>query len=1016
LGEFSLEAQQGVVRTLFVSLEFLQKELAREGSANTILIAANESESQNEASESSAQLSALKKILNETARLEDFGVSIRRLDALHSLSLETDSKLIGDQLASTANSAAEQLSVETLSVLSYLANSISAGQREIPYSLVTAIEQKAFETLEQASGGKGEAGKRGEGNRGEEGKGERGRGNGGEERTGERAEDAPILPGAQSPSRPEGAVPTLPLSQSPIRQPILLNEWAARDLGVSRGDEISVAYYLWHEDGRLETKTAQFELAGIVPISGLAADRELVPSYPGITESEHLSDWDPPFPVDLSRVRKHDEDYWKQFRTTPKAFIPLDRGQQLWQSRFGKLTSLRVGPVAETDLGGFSDKYRKSLRSRLDPEQMGIRIVPTRAEGLQAARGATDFGEYFLYFSFFLVVSALLLTVLFFKLGVEQRLREIGTLEAMGFPPRRIVGIFVTEGLIVSLVGSVLGLAGAILYGHLLIYGLRTWWVEAVGTTMLALHVRPISLVLGAVGGVLAAVFCIILTLRRLSKVSTRTLLHGTGEEVSGRSDETGKSVRSELDRGRGARLFRRLVNASSLAWLTTVSGLVLLLATALGLMGEVAGFFGAGTLLLVGLLCHQSVWLRRGKERVISGTGWWSVSRLGFRNSTHRPGRSIFCIALIAAAAFLIVAVDSFRRSNSSASDKKSGTGGFSLLAESLLPLVHDPNTTEGREALNLSTDDNPTFTNVTFTRFRVRPGDDASCLNLYRPENPEIISADENFIGSGRFIFQNSLAQTNEEKNNPWLLLNKDFPDGAVPVIGDANSLTYVLHLKVGDTLTLNQSSTPLRLKIVGALSDSVLQDVLVMGERNFLRLFPEIQGYRFFLLDASDPSSTLIGNLEDRLSDYGFDVLPTGERLAQFHRVENTYLSTFQLLGGLGIVLGTLGMAAVLLRNVLERRRELALLRAVGYNSFHFTLMVVAENTFLLFSGLVTGTICALLSVAPVLVGRGAAHTNISLGVVLFLVLISGLAASLVATLAALRTPLLPALKAE
>ncbi len=55
--------------------------------------------------------------------------------------------------------------------------------------------------------------------------------------------------------------------------------------------------------------------------------------------------------------------------------------------------------------------------------------------GLEAARGSTDFGEYFVYFSFFLMVSALLLTGLFFKLGVEQRMREIGILRALGFPP-----------------------------------------------------------------------------------------------------------------------------------------------------------------------------------------------------------------------------------------------------------------------------------------------------------------------------------------------------------------------------------------------------------------------------------------------------------------------------------------------------------------------------------------------------------------------------------------------------
>ena len=61
-----------------------------------------------------------------------------------------------------------------------------------------------------------------------------------------------------------------------------------------------------------------------------------------------------------------------------------------------------------------------------------------------------------------------------------------------------------------------------------------------------------------------------------------------------------------------------------------------------------------------------------------------------------------MLCIALIASAAFIIVAVDSFRhRGGPQASDRKSGSGGFPLLAESLLPVVHNPNTSEGREAV---------------------------------------------------------------------------------------------------------------------------------------------------------------------------------------------------------------------------------------------------------------------------------------------------------------------------
>ena len=158
---------------------------------------------------------------------------------------------------------------------------------------------------------------------------------------------------------------------------------------------------------------------------------------------------------------------------------------------------------------------------------MGLSVMPVRAQGLAASRGATDFGEYFLYFSFFLVISALLLTALFFRLGVEQRVREIGVLQAMGFPAARVRKIFLGEGIILAVLGSLLGFAGAIAYGQLIMFGLRTWWVNAVGTTQLRCTLRQPHFCVGAVGGILAAMICVVLTLRRLGKQSTRSLLSG---------------------------------------------------------------------------------------------------------------------------------------------------------------------------------------------------------------------------------------------------------------------------------------------------------------------------------------------------------------------------------------------------------------------------------------------------------------------------------------------------------
>ena len=938
LGEFSIQPQQAGIRAIFVSLKTIQRELEKPDKVNLVLISQHGNQSV------TINTEALTKIVRRRHTLEDLGIKVRSIahDNVAAVSVEHDSKMINASLATAAQETGQALSLSSSPIFSYLANSINSKGRSIPYSLVTAVDQRAFQEL---------------------------RGN------------------------------SKPLATA--LSPIILNEWAAKDLAVAEGDQISLEYYFWHEGGRLETRTENFTLVSVVPIAGLAADKDLVPEYPGITGSENLSDWNPPFPIDLKRVRPKDEDYWRQFRTTPKAFIPLEVGQRLWQSRFGSMTSVRLSSTDQST-GNSVNLVEDRLQSIVDPATMGIAVLPVRQQGLDASRGATDFGEYFLYFSFFLVVSALLLTSLFFKLGVEQRIREIGTLRAMGFDPSRIRRLFLIEGLFLALIGSVTGLLLAIAYAQLMMLGLRTWWVGAVGTTSLQLHLSPSSIVVGAVGGVFAAVVCIALTLRGLKKYSTRSLLAGSLSV----SDRTQKAS-------------SRLIPSLRLAVLFTLFGLLLVLAAAARLVGQAAGFFAGGTLLLVALLCYQSAWLRRRRLASLTTGGWWPIGRLGFRNTTYRPSRSLLCIALIASAVFIIVAVDSFRHRDGTASlERHSGTGGFSLLAESAVPLVTDPNSREGQDALNLTSDTAGTaLTGITLSRFRVQPGDDASCLNLYQPRNPRIIAPTDDFIQANRFAFQSTLATTTDESANPWLLLNRDLPDGAVPVIADANSLTYVLHLKLGDDFVIQQADRTVRLRVVAALSDSLFQSELLMAEKNFTRLFPEQQGYRFFLIDAPRPPQQAVAAvLEERLADYGFDVQATSERLENFHRVENTYLSTFQMLGGLGLILGTIGLAAVLLRNVLERRRELALMRAVGYNSSHFTVMIIAENAFLLLAGVVTGTVCALLAIMPVFLTRHGQFSGISLGLLLLAVLISGFIASVVATWAAIRTPLLPALRAE
>ncbi|HEV3215584.1 MAG TPA: ABC transporter permease [Vicinamibacterales bacterium] len=956
LGEFSLRPQQGAVRAVFVPLGRLQSALERQGRVNTILISRRDGAEN--AQDASRQL--VERLVRDTARLEDLGLTLRALTDHRSLSLESDSTAISDALATSARATAAEQGMAATAVLSYLANAIRLDDRRIPYSVVTALDLNAIS-----------------------------------------------VPESRIPKLADGIGRQAEAAES--RPPIILNDWAARNLGARLGSTVSLDYYVWKEEGRLETRSAAFQVAGIVPIEGPAADRDLTPNYPGITNSDRLSDWDPPFPIDLSQVRPVDEEYWRQYRTTPKAFVPLETGQQLWKTRYGSLTSLRLRVEGDRGLEEGLASYGKALRLALDPLLMGFSVRAVRAEDLAASRGATDFGAYFTYFSTFLVLSALLLAALFFKLGVEQRLQEIGLLQAVGFDENRIRVQFFSEAMVLSVIGSVLGVAGALGYGALMMTGLRTWWIDAVGTRALTLHVTPLSLILGAMACQLAALACLWWTLRSLRALSARELLVGAGL-LSALKPRAAAVPSAPSARGSPS---------SIVAGGCAVVGLLLLAATSANLIDRVAGFFGAGALLLVASLFFVSSRLRQAKHSLVAGHGWWPVFELGLRNTICRPGRSLLCIALVASATFVIVAVEAFKRDDTQVSlDRRSGTGGYMLLAESLLPIVRDLDSRQGRDGLNLPTGAGGGLEGVTFSRFRLRPGDDTSCLNLYQPSNPRILAPTPDFVRQGRFSFQSSAAETAAEHANPWLLLNRQFSDGAIPVVADANSMTYVLHLQLGEDLVLaGAADRPLRLRLVGALADSIFQGELLMSEDNFVRLFPSQEGYRFLLIDVPADRMRAVSDLLDtRLADFGIDVSPTRERLAAFHRVEYTYLSTFQTLGGLGVLLGTFGLGAVLLRNVLERRRELAVLRVVGYEPLHLCAMVVAETLLLLVAGLAIGTLSALLAVAPVFLQRGGRLPVESLSLLLTSVLAAGLLASLAATAAALRSPTLPALRVE
>ncbi|TWT39571.1 FtsX-like permease family protein [Blastopirellula retiformator] len=802
---------------------------------------------------------------------------------------------------------------------------------------------------------------------------------------------------------------------------VILNSWAAEQMEAAVGDTIEIAYFEPESSHGVAKETSHsFKVAAITPLTEpdrpasrrrpavfeqpptTANDPQLTPEVEGITDQDSIDDWDPPFPFDNRRIRGVDDEYWENYRTTPKVFVSLDAGKKLWGSRFGAATSVR-SPVAGVDQAKLVADVEAGLNKR--KEDLGFRFLLARQNALRAASGTTPFNGLFIGFSMFIIAAALMLVTLLFQLGVDQRAKQIGLQSALGLRMKAIRAMLLIEATIVASCGGLVGVVLGIGYAWVMLYGLRTWWVAAVVTPFLQLHLdNPATLAIGLVSGVMTSLGAILWGLWKLRQVSPRALL--AGQTTSAR----------DLQPGAG-----RWMVYVGVALIFAAAGLAGL-ATTLAGEAQAGAFFGAGASMLAALMLLQRRYLLwRAAERS-AGNGF-GLSELALSNAARNPGRSTLTIGLVGAASFLIVAISSFRLAPT---DK--GAGGMDLIAESSQPVFHDLNTADGRYDQGFRESDEPLLAKSTILALRVQPGDDASCLNLYQSNSPRVLGATPQFVerysqeGVTSFDWAGSAAETPEQKANPWLTLEKE-ADGdllPIPCVIDKNTAMYALHLYggVGEVFeTTDPDGRVTKYQVAGLLANSILQGSLIVSEANLLARFPDTSGYRMFLVETPSGETEDVASIfEDRLSEEGFDTTDAKARLVDLLAVQNTYLSTFQSLGALGLLLGTFGLATVQARSVIERRGELALLQAAGFRRNRLVALVLMENGVLLIAGLGTGIAAALVAVLPHMLFGAAGVPWLTLATMLGIIFVVGLIAGLWTARASLRTPLIPALRGE
>jgi len=747
---------------------------------------------------------------------------------------------------------------------------------------------------------------------------------------------------------------------------IVLNQWAAAQMKLASGDRVRLTYYKRQADGQLKEVPCPLEFVyrgRTVDMAGLGGDKTLTPQYKGITDKDSVGDWKKPQGMQID-PKLADDPYWRKYKAAPKFFINLETARQLWGGVYGDINSVRV-PADR------AEQFMRELLRNLSPADFGLAFTPAKGAQLAAASGGTDFSMLFLGFSFFIIAAAAMLVAMLLRLGIEQRSRQFGLMSALGFAPPTLRRMALAEGLFLAGAGALVGLAAALGYTWLMIYALRTWWIGAVGTTALSLYPRATTLAVGFLASTAVAGAAILRAVWRLGRAQPSMLLAGGW----------GRSVAFPGQRSRIA----RLIAAAALA-----VGLIVLVAAALAKLPQQIAFLAGGAALLLSSLAFiGSRWagaVRSSESRRMS------LRALGVRNAARNVSRSLTTVSLVALAVFVLVTVSSMKqRPPADSHDRKSGTGGYQLILQTDVPLSGDLNSAAGRDLVGIRRDAEPIISRARYTGMRSWAGQDVSCLNLTRPGSPTILAVPDEMMQQNRFTFARSIRKS----DNPWNLLKEPAAD-AVPVITDEETAQYILELDIGQTIQItDQLGRTQNLKLVATLAHSIFQSEMLMAEDSFRRLFPSQSGYGVVLVET--PDNDLPG-LREALASELKDFAPTLDKtttwLARYQEVANTYLSTFQALGSLGLMLGTAGLAVVLLRTLAERRGELALLSAIGFAPGARLRLVMSENVLLLALGLGVGAICALVGIWPAVSASARAINWLQLAVTLLAVIIIGL----------------------
>lgn len=748
---------------------------------------------------------------------------------------------------------------------------------------------------------------------------------------------------------------------------IMVTNYTVERLGLKVGDKVTLNYTLYDRAFRKTFKYAEFTVKYIVDLEGKANDPELMPPFPGIKGTKSCGDWKPPIPIDYSIMTNADLDYWIKYGGTPKAYISLSNGRQMWGNDLGNLTAIKALPASGTFIPELARGVGSGLNASIRPGAMGVYIDTVKKTSLDSVQGMEIVTEALVAFGSAVTLSGMLLIYVLVQSHVESRRREIGTLMSSGFSNRAIVRLLAYEGVMLALFASILGVLVGVAFAALGIWASNNLWSSILPVSSGFYLPDGLTTIMGFVAGAVISTLSFVVGAHYASRGSAVSVMRDRPDiEVPGKKGIRWNLVpvaigivvsisalfapqpylnvllligpplvltfASPRKRALGAMGY-----LASIAWIVAYAGLLS------GSEGDLLllYYFVSGDMML--LTTSYFIYLRLDALASWLSSGM-RLGRISMRYQTRRVRRTGTYILAYAFVVFPLLTLSAYVPLQSSELSKQlvEQGGGYDIVGETDAPLFFDLGDANARASHGVA--GFPSNTEVVQFLSYGSPG--GTCSNLNSQAPPKLLAVNSTFTVESKIPFVDSI-----EPSGGWELLYGG--SHGIPAIGDYTTVVWILGKGVWDTIHItDETGRGVDLTIVALLHDSIFQGRVFVSESTMKQLYPTQSQYGYFLFKGGDADTA--SRIEGSLASYGMRAKLVKDVVASNMKVELTYVSMLQALLIVGVIIGTFGFAAKVSKEVVERRYEIGVMRAVGVDRNSLMVLMFGENLFILLLG--------------------------------------------------------------